>query len=405
MLAAQGVSNLSMLAFHHVLSLRLGPAYAQLVALMAVWNVVANVTLGLNTYLVKVFSEDAEKDGPGAVKGRLWSLVKPGLLLLALMTSLLALAAPLIQSYLRLPSLFLGSTVAVMFVTWIFALVLRSAQQGLLQFGWLGLSLAGEGLARLVVFCARLQSALGGMAALAWGQFFGGICAGAGFLGLEAARTPVRRARAAPREGLLESGSDTVALTLLALLSYLDVVVLKHHYTDDRASLYSRAALVAKSFLYLTGAFNMVLLAAAARERAGGRDPRGLLLRFLGAALALDALGLAFVWRWTGVCLGIVAGFDPGFRTPPMERLTRWFSVATVPLGLLQLVIAYLLAVRKRWVAPALGLLVLLYLGALSEVWDNELKVVACLGACAALGLCVALSAALAPSPPTVEPV
>ena len=70
------VANASMLVYHHVLSDRLGPAYAQVGVLSAVINVLGSATLGLNTYLVKAFSADAELKGPGAVKGRLLMLLK-----------------------------------------------------------------------------------------------------------------------------------------------------------------------------------------------------------------------------------------------------------------------------------------------------------------------------------------
>jgi len=166
-----------------------------------------------------------------------------------------------------------------------------------------------------------------------------------------------------------------VALVFLALVSYLDVVVLKHYYPDSQAGLYARAALVAKSFLYLPAALNMVLLAASARELAGGRDPRRLLERFLLGALALDLLGLAAVWGLTPFCLRTLAGDVAGLQSPDMISLTRWFSLAVIPLGLLQMVVAYLLAIRRRGVALITGALALVYLLMLQLIFVHNAAV------------------------------
>ena len=407
LLAAGMVVNLSMVVYYRVLSGRLGSAYAQLWALMGVLSVLGNVTLGLNTYLVKAFSADLELLGPGAVKGRLLRQLKPGLIGLGTLAAILALLSPWLESYLKLPGLGLVLIMDALFAAGVLLLGLRSAQQGLHHFGWLGLSQAGEGLAVVGAVCGPVRSVAGGLTARLLGQAFGGLCTLGGLVGLGPARSP------APlpgderplRQALFEGGSDTLALTLLALLCYLDVFVLKHYYSDERAGLYSRAALVAKSFLFLPAALNMVLLAAAAREMAGGRDPRRLLKVFLLGALALDAVGLAVVWVGTSFCMGLLAGSDPRFRTDAVLALTRWFSLAVIPLSLLQMVVVYLLAVRRRGVALGLGLLALAYLLLLRLVWASELAVVASLGACSLAGLAGALWAALARPPTRLGPV
>ena len=419
LLAANAVTSLSMVLYHRHLSGTLGAGYAELAALIAVVNVLGNVTQGLNTYLVKAFSADAELKGPGAVKGRLMILLRPGLISLAVIAVLLAALSPLIKAYLKLSGVDLALIVDVLFVSGLLMLVLRAAQQGLHHFGWLGVSVAGEGLTRLgAVFSPLAGSVAGGLGALLAGQFAGVACAAAGLMGLGPARRPMKRPKGEHplRHALSEGGSDTLALTLLALVSYLDVLVVKHYYADEPAGLYMRAAMVAKSFLYLPAALNMILLAAAAREMAGGKDPRRLLERFMLGALALDALGLAGVWGLTPFCLRMLAGPDPKFTTPDMITLTRWFSLAVIPLGLLQLVVVYLLAIRRLGVAVFMGVLALIYLGLLQGIFsfnsdasgrvlDGDtmrsvnLQVVAALGFCSLAALAYCFWSAMAKPP------
>lgn len=397
--AATAVVNASMVVFHRLLSQSLGAAYAQLVALIAVSNVLSNVTLGVNTFLVKAFAHDAEIKGPGAVAARLKGLLRPGLLGLGSLLALLLLLSPVLAAYLKLPSAALVAMVMALFAVGVLLLALRAAVQGLHHFGWLGLSLMGEGFGRVGGALAWGSGVAGALSAMLLGQVAGIGLALAGLAGIGPAPKAAPASVQGWRKALREAGSDTAVLTLFALLAFLDVMVLKHHLPDQQAALYGRAALVAKSFLYLAGALNLVLLPAASRALAAGRDPRPLLLRFVGAALAVDLLGLAFVWAFAPWCLRLLAGPDPAFQA--MAPLTRWFSLAVIPLALLQLSLAYLLAVRQRGLPLALAALVLLFWGLLEAAWRDERLVVAALGGVSLLGLALALIAALrrAPSP------
>jgi len=71
-------------------------------------------------------------------------------------------------------------------------LTLRSAQQGLHHFGWLGLSQAGEGLARVAALFGPLAGVAGALTVMLLGQGVGGICAAGGLLGLGPARPAAR---------------------------------------------------------------------------------------------------------------------------------------------------------------------------------------------------------------------
>ena len=156
---------------------------------------------------------------------------------------------------------------------------------------------------------------------------------------------------------------DTAALLLFSILGYLDLFVTKHYYDDAGASAYGRAGLVAKSFLYLASALNMVLLPAVAAAREGGRDPKKILLRFLGAMLLVNLIGLAFVWNFTDFCLRTLCGPDPAFLA--LSPLVRIFSVASILLALFQMVLFYLLAMRQRASRWIMALMVPFYYGLL----------------------------------------
>lgn len=394
---ATAVVNLAMVLFHRVMSQQLGQDYAQLVSLLAVVNVLSATTNGLNSVLVRAFGADAELAGPGAVKARLLFLLKPGLLALGGLSLLLMALSPLLAAYLKVPAVSLVVMVVLVFAVGVVVLALRAATQGLHHFNALSLSLLGDGLGRFAIAWSLAAKGLGVMAGLLGvmgGQVLGLVGALGGLMDLGPARP--RESAAATRRHWIhdvrEGASDSLALTLFALLGFLDLLVLKHHYPDQRATLYSRAALVAKSFMYLASALYLVLLPATARAVAAGRDPRPLLLKFLGVAAALNAAGLAFVWAFPEFCLRTLTGPDPA--TLVMAPLVRWFALAVVPMALAQLVLGYLLARQQKGLVPALTGLALLYFFLLNHFQDSEQSVVASIAVVACLALALGCFAA-----------
>lgn len=399
MIAATGVVNISMVVFHRIMSAGLGADYARLVSLMAIANVLGAVTLGVNTFMVKDFSRDSELAGPGAVKGRLLALWKPALLAVGLSCAALLAAAGPVMAYLKLPSFGELALVVLAFGLGLCLLILRAAVQGLHYFWALGSSLIAEGFAR-VAGAASLVGGLGvagGMSAIVCGQGLGGAVALAGLSGLGAPRQPAAAAagRGGWRARLGEAGADSLVLLLFSLMGYLDLFIAKHYYDDQGASGFSRAALVAKSFLHLTAALNMVLLPAVAAAREGGRNTKVLLMKFLGAAAAIDAAGMAFVWLFTDFCVQLLCGPAPAYLA--LSPLVRVFSAATILQALFQLCLFYLLAMRSRAALNIMACLLPAYYALLHFRHDQPIQIVAGLALAAGAGLAGAFWSAMRP--------
>ena len=131
LMVATGVLNLSMVAYHRVMSGNLGQGYAQLAAVIGVINLVGVITNGLGTYLAKVYARDAVLSGPGGVKARLLGqLPWLGLLMLAV-AAMMALAQGPVVAYLKLDAQGVYWLALALVVGGILVAVLRSALQGL----------------------------------------------------------------------------------------------------------------------------------------------------------------------------------------------------------------------------------------------------------------------------------
>jgi O-antigen/teichoic acid export membrane protein len=173
---------------------------------------------------------------------------------------------------------------------------------------------------------------------------------------------------------------------------------MKHRLDDVAASHYGRAALVAKSFLYLASALNMVLLpaVASARAKGGAAEARRALGKFLAAALGMELLGLALVWAATPLVIRVLCGGDPSFTA--LAPLVRIFSAAVLPLALAQLVLYYLLAARDYRVLFLLAVVAAAYAVLLAQAGAEAIRVVGGLGLSATALLLVSLWMAFSPA-------
>ena len=192
-----------------------------------------------------------------------------------------------------------------------------------------------------------------------------------------------------------------VALVLLALLSYLDLFVVKHYFGDAEVADYSRASLVARSFLYAPGALVAVLIPKVAAARARGEDTRPLLLRVFAVVSTLLVAGLAFVWLFTGFTITLLCG--AGDRFHDLAPLVRWFCAAILPMAMFYPVLYYLLAARNRGALAIEAVAVVGYALALQVFHDRFADVIAGLAITGTVvlvaGLALALRAAPGPLP------
>lgn len=393
MFIATMVLNVAMVAYHRSMSSQLGDAYANLSALTALGNILAVINVGVGTWLAKVFATDESHGGPGAAKARLLALLGPFLVVITVGSLALVPLGPFVSAYLHTPAGVLAWVLAG-FAGGLLVVLLRSAIQGMHRFGWMGGSLVADGLGRVGIAAGLVGQGWGingAMASQVFAQTIGTVVAWAGLSAVPATHTEGTPQK--PR--LLDMGLDTAALGLFSLLCYLDVMVVKHDQSEAMAALYSRAALVAKSFLYLAGALTIVLLPAVASARAARHDARPILAKLLGAAVALDLLGLIGLWLLTGWVIRLLCGSNPDFQA--LIPLVRHLSLAMIPVALLQMLVIYHLALGSRLPLYLLAVAVPL-LWAWLEAAQGQLELIPLrLGAIAGLVLSACIVAAWMP--------
>lgn len=177
--------------------------------------------------------------------------------------------------------------------------LLLSLQRGLLQsaraYREVGLSLLLEALGRLVVAMAFVGAGLG-----VTGAYLGTLASLAvagvvlGWLLRRRLGPPAHDSRPHPLPELARGAALPIAaLTLVAALQNVDVIMAKHVLADGTAGVYAASTVAAKAVVWIAIGLGFWVLPEATRRAAGGGDPRPVLARGLAVIAALSACALA----------------------------------------------------------------------------------------------------------------
>lgn len=241
--------------------------------------------------------------------------------------------------------------------------LLRGALQGIGDYKTLGLSLIGEQSVRLVAgailvviglgvtgaylgsfaayivmswYCAReIYSRVGGPSYRRWRL----SNAGAGMLDLG--------------RHVWTAAVPITALAIITLLQNVDLITAKHRFSDRVASSYAVAAVAAKVLIWVAMGASFYIVPETSRQRALGRDPRPVLLKSLGIVLVC-ALPCMLIYAFAAhPLLAAVFGKNKAIASSSLLPLGAAFTV----LAATYLAVQYMLALKRVWFLPAIGLI------------------------------------------------
>jgi O-antigen/teichoic acid export membrane protein len=267
-----------------------------------------------------------------------------------------ALAREPLAALLNVDEAWAAAAVPVTACLWLVLGLQRGVLQGARAYRAVGASIVLEAAGRLAVSVLLVAAGMG-----VTGAYLGTPVALALTIGALAVLTRRRRAGAAAgpagaRRTLPELGRlaavPIAALTLVAALQNVDVIIARHVLDDDAAGVYAAATVAAKALVWMAAGISLWLLPEAVRRRAAGEDPRAVLARALGviAAVALPALVLyAVVPR-----LVLRTAFGPEYEAGAGILLA--LGAAYALLAVTYLGVQYLLGLHLRTFLPVLVL-------------------------------------------------
>lgn len=260
---------------------------------------------------------------------------------------------------------------------WLMLSVQRGALQAVQRYRLVGLTLVGEAALRLAFGAALVLAGVG-----VTGAFLGTTLA----LGLlvVAYSFPLRRLLPAPRDDaaralvpgmrhlIARACVPVAAFVLIAVLQHVDVIIVKHVASPEKAGSYAAASVAAKAVIWLAMGLGFYLLPEAVRRAQAGEDARPILVRTLGLLAAVAVPLVGFYALFAQPLLAIV--FGPGLTAAAGALAFLAGAMALLAGG--YLAVQYLLALGRRAFIAVLAVAAALELAVLPRV-GSELTEVA----------------------------
>ena len=240
--------------------------------------------------------------------------------------------------------------------------ILRGALQGIGDYRAVGYSLIGEQGARLVsgsIFVA-VGLGIGGayVASLISYIAMSAYCAAIIYRRLAGPAYPRWRLRNAAsgvlsfRRHLRSAAVPIAALAIIQLLQNMDLIIAKHRFSDRVASSYAVAAVAGKVLIWVAMGASFYLVPETSRLWSEGKETRPVLLKSL-AIVAVCAVPCMLIFAVAGhTLLAVVFGTDKAVASDALLPLGAAFTV----LAATYLAVQYMLALKRIWFLPALGL-------------------------------------------------
>jgi O-antigen/teichoic acid export membrane protein len=238
---------------------------------------------------------------------------------------------------------------------------LRGSLQGIGDYRAVGLSLVGEQGVRLVSGAILAAAGLG-----VGGAYLGSLisyiamssyCAFIIYKQLAGPAYPRWRLRNAA-SGALSFGRHVwtaavpiTALAIIQLLQNIDLIIANHRFSTLMASSYAVAAVAGKVLIWVAMGASFYLVPETSRLRSQGQDARPVLLKSLGIVLVCAVPCMLIYAFGAHPLLAAVFGKDKAIASASLLPLGAAFTV----LAATYLAVQYMLALKRVWFLPAIG--------------------------------------------------
>ena len=327
----------------------------------------------------------------GELAGTLRRWTRHILILLAVVAAGAAIVREPLAAVLNVEQEWAAAAVPVTGVMWLLLCLQRGLLQAARAYRAVGLSVVLEALGRLAVSLAFV--AVGAGVTGAYIGTLASVAVAATVVGYVLRRRLGRPTPGAPQHPLRAVARDAAlpiaVLTIVAALQNVDVIMAKHVLSDSVAGVYAATTVAAKAVVWIAVGLGFWVLPEATRRAAAGADPRTVLARGLGVIGVISACAL--IVFATVPALLLRTAFGTEYETG--ETVLLALGAAYALLAAAYIGVQFLLGLRHRWFAAALGVVALVEPILLASADDLESFASAVL-LVQALAACVALSAA-----------
>ncbi len=265
---------------------------------------------------------------------------------LAVIAVVSVLARESLADVINIDQAWAAAAVPVTAALWLLLCVQRGLLQSARAYREVGLSVLFEAFGRLLLAIVLVSAGLD-----VTGAYLGTLTSVA--LTAAALAWLLRRRLGPPdlhsrRHPLAELARNAVlpiaALTLVAALQNVDVIMAKHVLSDAVAGVYAATTVAAKAVVWIAVGLGFWVLPEATRRAAAGRDPRGVLLRALAVIAVLSAGALAIFAAVPELLLRTAFGTDYESGADVLLQLGAAYALLAVS----YLCVQFLLGLHRR---------------------------------------------------------
>ncbi len=396
LLVATVVAGLVNFLFHLYMIRVLSPEdYGVLFSLLAVFMIVSVPSGTIHTVVAKYVSDFKARDQYGKIAFLFFQSTRRVLLCAVVGLVGFTLASGHISAFLKIPSripvMIVGFALAISFLIPVCSGVLL----GLQRFNFLGFGLILAPLLRILLGILFVWLGLGVNGALGSSLLAGLILFLIMFVPLG------RLFRRQDHDAVIESKQiyrfsvpTLHALLFYALLTYIDVPLIKHYLSPLTAGYYSTVALVGKAFLFPPTALAAAMFPKVSELIAQGRDARPLLHKALFLSICVLVFGMLICFLFPEFLLAVLTKKQQlttaEVSSSTLLPLLRTFGAAMSPFALSYVLIYYNLACNRTRFVYVLIVATVLEVILIAIFHATLLQVILVMGLCG-LSICVVL--------------
>jgi O-antigen/teichoic acid export membrane protein len=294
----------------------------------------------------------------GALAGTLARWSRQILVVLAAIAVASVIAREPLAGVMNIGQEWAAAAVPVTAALWLLLCLQRGLLQSARAYREVGLSVLFEALGRLVLAIGLVAAGLD-----VTGAYLGTLtsiavtAAALAWLLRRRLGSPDRASRPHRLLALVRGAALPIAaLTLVAALQNVDVIMAKHVLDNAVAGVYAASTVAAKAVVWIAVGLGFWVLPEATRRAAAGRDPREVLLRALAVIAVLSACALAIFAAVPELLLRTAFGADYESGADVLLQLGAAYALLAVS----YLCVQFLLGLHRRAFALILAVMALL---------------------------------------------
>lgn len=163
-----------------------------------------------------------------------------------------------------------------------------------------------------------------------------------------------------------------LAFVCLAVLSNIDVVLVKHFFTGTEAGTYSAAFVLARIIFYATSALAIVLLPKAVSAYSLNQEPQNILKKALALMALLCSALTAVYFVFPHLMVNLLVGTNYALAVP----LLGWFAVAASLFSFTNLLAVYYVSIHRKMFALLLLLFSIIEIALISMFHATLMQVI-----------------------------